>query len=377
MRRLWRFVVFFGTLCALLGGTHYYFFLRLVEGPAPGPAWVQIGAIGCAFLAVLTPGGMIAARALPRPTSTWIAGLSYSWLGIMFMLLTALGASEIARLILASTIPEPRLSRLLALSVSALVAVATVWGLRRALGPIGIERVAVRLPKLREDARGFKIAQLSDVHIGPMLGRTWLERVVAEVNALEPDAVAITGDLVDGPVSRLREHVAPLAELEAKHGVFFVTGNHEYYAGADSWIAELRRLGIRVLRNERVELDGGLDIAGVDDWTAFGKGHGPDLDAALAGRDEGRELILLAHQPRQIDEAASRGVGLMLSGHTHGGQIFPWMFFVRLQQPYVAGLVRHGDAQLYVSRGTGYWGPPLRVGAPPEITLLELEPAAS
>lgn len=368
--------MFFGTLCGLLGGTHYYFYVRLVEGPAPGEPWLQIGAIACASLAVLTPGGMIAARALPRPHSTWVAGLSYSWLGILFMLLMGLWVSEIPRLLLAPTIPEPKLSRILALSVAGLVALATVWGLRRALGPVGIERVAVRLPKLHEDASGFTIAQLSDVHIGPMLGRAWLERVVREVNALEPDAVAITGDLVDGPVSKLREHVAPLADLRAKHGVFFVTGNHEYYSGADSWIAELRRLGITVLRNERVELEEGIDIAGVDDWTAFGEGHGPDLDAALAGRDEDREVVLLAHQPRQIDEAASRGVGLMLSGHTHGGQIFPWNFFVRLQQPYVAGLVRHGDAQLYVSRGTGYWGPPLRVGAPPEITLLELTPTA-
>ena len=375
MRRLWRFAVFVGMLSSLLGGTHYYVYLRLVQGPAPGEPWVRIGAIGCAFLAVLTPSGMIAARALPRPISTWVAGLSYSWLGILFMLLMGLGASEIARLILGSSVPEPRLSQILALSVSSLVAVATVWGLRRALGPIGVERVAIELPKLAEDARGFRLVQLSDVHIGPMLGRAWLERVVRQVNALEPDAVAITGDLVDGSVSRLREQVAPLADLRAKDGVFFVTGNHEYYAGADSWIAELRRLGITVLRNERVELDG-LDIAGVDDFTAFGKGHGPDLEAALRDRDENRAVVLLAHQPRQIDEAAARGVGLMLSGHTHGGQIFPWSFFVRLQQPYVAGLIRHGGAQLYVSRGTGYWGPPLRVGAPPEITLLELEPAA-
>jgi len=376
VRQLWRFAVFFGTLCALLGGTHYYFYLRLVQGPAPGEAWVRAGAVGCAFLALLTPAGMIAARALPRRIGIWVAGLSYSWLGVMFMLLMGLGASEIARLALGGIIPEPRLSRLLALSVAGLVAAATAWGLRQALGPVGVERVAVQLPKLRASARGFRLVQLSDIHIGPMLGRAWLQKVVSEVNALEPDAVAITGDLVDGPVSRLKDHVAPLAELKAKHGVFFVTGNHEYYAGADAWIAELRRLGIRVLRNERVELEGGLDIAGVDDWTAFGKGHGPDLEAALAGRDDDREVVLLAHQPRQIDQAAERGVGLMISGHTHGGQIFPWMFFVRLQQPYVAGLVRHRNTQLYVSRGTGYWGPPLRVGAPPEITLLELEPRA-
>jgi hypothetical protein len=201
--------------------------------------------------------------------------------------------------------------------------------------------------------------------------------VVEKVNALEADAIVITGDLVDGPLSALREHVAPLADLRAKHGVYFVTGNHEYYAGADEWIAELRSLGIHVLRNERVSLGDGehsFDLAGVDDWTAarFGSGHGPNLDKALEGRDASRELVLLAHQPKQIREAAEKGVGLQISGHTHGGQIFPWHALVKLDQPYLAGLSKHGDTQIYVSRGTGYWGPPIRVGAPSEITLLEI-----
>ncbi|HSO00071.1 MAG TPA: metallophosphoesterase, partial [Candidatus Nanopelagicales bacterium] len=222
------------------------------------------------------------------------------------------------------------------------------------------------------------IVQLTDVHIGPTIGREWLEGIVARVNELEPDLVAITGDLVDGRVADLREHTAPLAKLRAKHGVYFVTGNHEYYSGADEWIEELSRLGVRVLRNERVTIGEGadsFDLAGVDDWKAggFGGGHGPDLKRALAGRDPGREVVLLAHQPKQVVQAAEMGVGLQLSGHTHGGQIFPWGYFVRLDQPHVQGLGQHGETQIYVSRGTGYWGPPMRVGAPPEITLVELE----
>jgi predicted MPP superfamily phosphohydrolase len=164
--------------------------------------------------------------------------------------------------------------------------------------------------------------------------------------------VVITGDLVDGSVEALRDHVAPLAGLKSKHGTYFVTGNHEYYSGADAWIAELGRLGVRVLRNERVPIGEGddvFDLAGVDDWTAkgFGGDHGPNLARALEGRDPKREVILLAHQPKQIREAAALGVGLQISGHTHGGQIFPWTLFVRLDQPYIAGLSLHESTQIY------------------------------
>jgi predicted MPP superfamily phosphohydrolase len=192
--------------------------------------------------------------------------------------------------------------------------------------------------------------------------------------------IAITGDLVDGDVEELREHVAPLAKLRAPLGVYFVTGNHEYYSGVDPWIEELGRLGIRVLRNERVELRRGddvIDLAGIDDYSSgrFGNGHGPDLKRALAGRDPSRELVLLAHQPRAIVEAAALGVGLQLSGHTHGGQIFPFTLATALVYPYLHGLypVREGNgSQIFVSRGTGYWGPPMRLGSPPEIAHVVL-----
>jgi predicted MPP superfamily phosphohydrolase len=200
---------------------------------------------------------------------------------------------------------------------------------------------------------------------------------------MKPDLVAITGDLVDASVAALRPAIAELARIESRQGVYFVTGNHEYYVGADEWIAELRRLGIRVLRNERTVIGeaGGpsFDLAGIDDWTShrYGFGHGPDLGRALAGRDPERALVLLAHQPRGVADAVRSGVELQISGHTHGGQIFPFTLVVNAVYPYCRGLYHHREpdgqeGQVFVSCGTGYWGPPLRLGAPAEIARIVL-----
>ena len=385
MRRLLPFLVFFSLACFILAGWHYYIYARLVVAPAWGNTWATSGAVLFGTLAVATPAGMVGARALPRPWRQIVASTVFSWLGLSFLLVSGLGLSEIPRLLLASRLAEPDLSRAIAATVLLGGLLLAAAGVRGARGDVGVREIEVTLERLPASLSGYRMVQLSDLHVGPTLGSEWLERVVEQVNALEVDAVVITGDLVDGSVEGLRRQVAPLGDLKARDGVFFVTGNHEYYSGADAWIAELARLGIRTLRNERVPLGESLsegratfDLAGVDDWSAFGKGHGPDLRAALDGRDPGRELVLLAHQPRQIAQASELGVGLQLSGHTHGGQIIPWNFFVRLQQPYVAGLVRHRCTQLYVSRGTGYWGPPMRIGAPAEISLVVLRaPAAA
>jgi len=234
----------------------------------------------------------------------------------------------------------------------------------------------VRLSRLPSQLSGFRIAQLSDVHIGDILGQRFLRGVVEQTNRTKPDLVAITGDLVDGSVAELGPAVAELAKLKARHGVYFVTGNHEYFVDTVAWLDELRRLGVRVLRNERVPIgDGaGFDLAGIDDYhaTRWVPDHGADLARAVAGRDPSRELVLLAHQPIAIKQAKRHGVGLVLSGHTHAGQIWPWGYAVRLQQPYVAGLVREEATQLYVSPGTGYWGPPMRLGSTAEITKVVL-----
>jgi uncharacterized protein len=199
------------------------------------------------------------------------------------------------------------------------------------------------------------------------------------VNAQRPDVVAIVGDLVDGELAQLRGEVAPLADLVSEQGVYFVTGNHEYFVDTRAWLAYLPRLGIDVLHNERVAIRRGtasFDLAGIDDRTAASSGvpgQGANLDAALDGRDDRRPVVLLAHQPVQVEQAAAAGVDLQLSGHTHGGQLWPFDYVVRLDQPAVEGLSRQGPTQLYVTPGVGFWGPPMRVGATPEVTVIELK----
>jgi uncharacterized protein len=379
-------LLFFSVITLVVGGTHYYLWSRLIRAPELGAVWQRRGAFLFTGLALLIPLAMTASRYLPRPLAAIASWTAYGWMGVSVLLLFMLLGSELVRLVIhgynavssGPADPERRLaiSRGIAGIVSFAALGAAAMGTASALGQVAWRNVKVPLRRLSPALSGFRIAQLTDLHIGPTLGKEWLRDVVNHTNAANPDLIVITGDLVDGSVETLREQTAPLADLKAKHGVFFVTGNHEYYSGVDEWIAELTRLGIKVLRNEHVAIGGedGFDLAGVDDWSSkrFGNGHGPDLERALAGRDASRELVLLAHQPKQIHEAAAKGVGLQLSGHTHGGQIFPWGLFVRIDQPYVAGLDRLEDTMIYVSRGTGFWGPPMRVGAPSEISLLEL-----
>jgi len=236
-----------------------------------------------------------------------------------------------------------------------------------------VVRVTVPIADLPTDLAGFRILQLSDLHIGPTIRRPFVDAVVDRANALRPDLVAVTGDVADGLVPELREHVAPLGRLRAPHGAYFVTGNHEYYWDVRGWTRELERLGIEVLSNEHrmvVRGEGRLLVAGVTDLSAAS-----DPAAAVAGAPPSDVRVLLAHQPRSAFAAQAAGYDLQLSGHTHGGQYFPFNLLVRLFQPFVAGLHRLESMWLYVSRGTGYWGPPLRLGAPAEITLLELVPA--
>ncbi len=379
--------LFFTLISLVVGGVHYYLWFRLVRGAELAAPWSRVGGWLFVVLGLLTPLGMIVGRLFDRPVAKVVAAVVYVWMGLAILLFFVLVASEVVRAgirigaLMTSGPLDPARRTFLSRSIAGAAALAGVVlagvGMASALGKVALAKVTVPLRRLPEALSGFRVVQVSDLHIGPTLGRGWLAQVVAEINATDPDLVVITGDLVDGRVADLRAEVAPLADLRARHGVFFVTGNHEYYSGVDEWLDELRRLGVRPLRNERVSIGEGadsFDLAGVDDWRAhtYGAGHGADLARAVAGRDERRELLLLAHQPKQIDEAEKHGVGLQLSGHTHGGQIFPWGYAVRLDQPYVAGLSRQGDTHIYVSRGTGFWGPPMRVGAPPEISVLSL-----
>ena len=387
MPRVLFFVLFLLVGTTVIAGWHYYMWARLVRDPQPSQRVRTAGKLLFALLALALPATMLAGRMLPSDALRPAYLLGFGWLGTSFILVMALVLTDIGKLghwvvrrARGSGPVDPERRKTLARIVAGVTVTTGVagsaYGVASALGAIPIERVQVKLRRLTEAMIGTKIVQLTDMHIGPTLRRAWVEGVVARVNALEPDVIVITGDLVDGSVEQLRRHVAPLGKLRAKHGVFFVTGNHEYYSGVNDWIAELTRLGVRVLRNERVRIGGeeGFDLAGVDDWSAsrHGEGHGHDLEAAMRGADPSREVVLLAHQPRAIWDAAKHGIGLQLSGHTHGGQIYPWYYFVFLQQPFVSGLHAVEETMLYVSRGTGFWGPPIRVGAPPEITEVEL-----
>ncbi|WP_338677143.1 metallophosphoesterase [Streptomyces sp. SCSIO 30461] len=255
---------------------------------------------------------------------------------------------------------------------AAAVAAGTVgYGTYGVLRGPRVKRVTVPLAKLARGAHGYRIAVVSDVHLGPVLGRAHAQRIVDTINATQPDLVAVVGDLVDGSVADLGRAAEPLAQIEAPDGAFFVTGNHEYFSGADAWVDHVRELGLTPLRNDRVEL-AGFDLAGVDDVAGESEGKGPDFVRALGDRDRSRASVLLAHQPVVIHDAVRHGVDLQLSGHTHGGQLWPGNLIADAANPTLAGLERYGDTQLYVSRGAGAWGPPVRVGAPSDITVVEL-----
>ncbi|MFC8870080.1 metallophosphoesterase [Streptomyces sp. NPDC057148] len=270
-------------------------------------------------------------------------------------------------------LPSRRLfvSRVVA-GAAAAAAVGTVgYGTYGVLNGPSVKRVTVPLAKLPRAAHGFRIAVVSDIHLGPVLGRGFARKVVDTINSTQPDLIAVVGDLVDGSVKDLGPAAAPLAQLEARHGAYFVTGNHEYFSGAEQWVAEVRRLGLIPLENARTELPH-FDLAGVNDVAGEDEGQGPDYAKALGDRDRARACVLLAHQPVMIHDAVDHGVDLQLSGHTHGGQLWPGNLIAGAANPTLAGLERYGDTQLYVSRGAGAWGPPTRVGAESDITVIEL-----
>jgi uncharacterized protein len=386
MARWISFAVFLLVAVSVLGGMHYYLWARLIRdvglsGPVKrGLTWLLCG------LGASIPLAMATSRLVSPQWSVWWVKPAYFWIGISFLLLIAVllfdllrGGYNAVSLLGGGTSPERRqvLARFGGLAAAVLGLGASGWAIREA-AKVTIKRVEVTLAKLPKELDGTTIVQLSDVHVGPTIGREFIEELVRTVNGLAPDVVAITGDLVDGRVSDLKHHVAPLADIRSTHGTFFVTGNHEYYSGAAEWCEHLStELGVRVLHNEHVSVgrDGHtFHLAGIHDYQSarFDEGHSPDLNKAVAGRDTDRALVLLAHQPKAIHEAVKHGVDLQLSGHTHGGQLWPFNWLVRLEQPVVAGLAKFGETLIYVSRGTGYWGPPMRLNAPPEVTYIKL-----
>ncbi|WP_299959455.1 metallophosphoesterase [uncultured Modestobacter sp.] len=418
---------------------HGYVWWRLVRGTTrPGRVRRRLTVL-TVVLALLPTAAVVLSDQLPPAVATPLDWAGYTWLGVVFYLFLAVLATEPIRLVAAlvrrrrrpaavttgagPAAPEGRddrphaetghetgqdetgrdeaeredaeredaeredavsrrlfLARTLAVGAGAVAVGTAGTGVVLANSAPVVRRVPIRLPGLDPALAGLRIVTFADGHLSSTYGGRRFERVVELVNAQRPDVVAIVGDLVDGDVAQLREDVAPLADLVSEQGVFFVTGNHEYFVDTQEWMRHLPTLGVDVLRNERVSIGRGgatFDLAGIDDRVAADSGvpgHGADLDAALDGRDDATPLVLMAHQPVMVEQARAAGVGLQLSGHTHGGQLWPFDYAVLLDQPAVEGWSMQGDTQLYVTSGAGYWGPPMRVGARPEVTVIELQP---
>jgi uncharacterized protein len=383
-----RILIFLAIVLAIVGSVHFYFWVRLVRDtqlPFPYRPWASGALIA---LAALLPLPFLVGRRLPPEWARYLVWPAFIWMGLMFLLFVLLVSTDLIRLLAfaggkVGATPEldpvrrTFLARILGGVAGVGAGTVGVAAIRQGLRQAEVSQVRVQLARLPRACHGTTIVQLTDLHVGATIGRAFIEDIVRRTNALRPDIVAITGDLVDGSVEGLWNSVAPLGDLQARYGVYFVTGNHEYFSGVRPWMEALGRLRIRVLGNERVAIGqgaDGFDLAGVHDYGAarLDPEHRSDVAEALKGRDPAREVVLLAHQPKNIKEAARLGVGLQLSGHTHGGQLWPFSFFVRLAQPYVIGLHRHEETQIYVSPGTGYWGPPMRLGTRAEITHITL-----
>ncbi|WUS98790.1 metallophosphoesterase [Streptomyces sp. NBC_00708] len=421
--RIVGFTVVAVAVLALLVAVHRYVWRRFVgDTTTPGSPWRRAGTIAAYVLPLLSVGALVSGRAgAPFRIQQVLAWPGFLWLAALLYLTLALLVGEAVRPLLrrwlarratAAREPEPEPAPVsvpasapeaapvtepapgpvpepargsapgdpsrrlfVARAVGGAAAVAGLgtvgYGTYGVLRGPRVKRVTVPLARLPRSAHGFRIAVVSDIHLGPILGRSHTQRIVDAVNRTQPDLIAVVGDLVDGSVDDLGPAAEPLAALRARHGAFFVTGNHEYYSGAAQWVDHVRELGLHPLENARVET-GGFDLAGVNDIGGESEGQGPDFARALGDRDPGRAAVLLAHQPVVIDEAVEYGVDLQLSGHTHGGQLWPGNYIAELSNPTVAGLERYGDTQLYVTRGAGAWGPPVRVGAPSDITVVEL-----
>ncbi len=380
MRRRSRFLIILVAVLLLLHGLPW---LVVVWRPNWPTVWTVVGSAALAVGAVGLPLAMWRGhRGTPGPHSDGVAIAGDTWLGLIWILFSW---SVIAGLVDIATLgaPQPITGRLVAAATLVWWLGLALWGSRQARKVPRVRPVEVRLDRLPSAFDGFRIVMITDTHFGPINRARWSARVAGVVNSLEPDVLVHAGDMADGSVDQRRLQAAPLATTRARFHRLYITGNHEYFSGAAEWTAHLRSLGWTVLRNKHVivEKDGAtLVFAGVDDRTARASGtagHGADLDAALTGVAETSAVVLLAHQPHEVIHAVQRGVDLQLSGHTHGGQIWPFHLIVRVEQKALQGLSRAGGrTQLYTSRGSGFWGPPFRVFAPSEITVLTLRSGA-
>jgi uncharacterized protein len=369
-----RFLLILITAMVLLFGVPW---AVLVLAPSWPPAVTILGTVAFGVALVAFVPLMVFGHGRGRD---WAARIGDTMLGVVWIVFTWTVLSFVLRLALIfAGVGDPARARIVALTV-VIVALGLIgWGNREAMRVPRVRRVEVVLPRLGHDLDGLRVAVLTDTHYGPINRARWSARVVDAVNELDADVVCHVGDIADGTPEQRAEQSAPLGDARARLARIYVTGNHEYFNEAQGWLDRMEQLGWEALHNRHLVVNRGEDrivLAGIDDITARHSGrpgHGADVDAALAGVDPDLPVLLLAHQPKQVGEAVRAGVDLQISGHTHGGQIWPFHLLVRTDQPVLHGLSRHGArTQLYTSRGTGFWGPPMRVFAPSEITLLVL-----
>jgi predicted MPP superfamily phosphohydrolase len=399
MDRLLSFAIFIVMSVALLALLYAYAGMKLRVSSLPRP-WKRLAWILLFILAFLAPLSisleLLGAPPFIRDTISWISYVSLGFFTTAFlfwiardvvMLLVAV-KRKVLQLILwlknsrqTETLPNPeRRKFILSITNAGILGtsgIISAYGAYEACRRPDIVKVKIAVNQLPDNLKGFHIVQITDIHAGPTIKRNFIEGVVLQVNGLNPDVIVFTGDMVDGSVEKLKRDVEPFKALKAVHGAFFVTGNHEYYSGVEEWMAEVEQLGFKLLTNEHVILKKGASrvlLAGVPDLHGgrFLYNHFPDPEKAISGHNGADVKILLAHQPRGIEETVRAGYDLQLSGHTHGGQYFPFNCLIRLGFPYVAGLYRFQNTWIYVSRGTGYWGPPVRTGVPSEITSIQL-----
>lgn len=372
-RRFVRPMIFTAVLVTVLGLLFGVPWWTLVRAPGWAPGVQAAGTVLFAVGVLAFPGLMFLGHGRGRD---WAARTADTLLGVVWVLFTWSVLGNLLRIGFG-----PRVVAVCAAAVSVLL---LIYGYAEAMRVPRIKKIEVRLERLGRGLDGTRVVMLTDTHYGPIDRAKWSQRVAKVVNGLEPDIVCHTGDIADGTAQMRAEQSAPLGTIEAKLARTYITGNHEYYSGALGWLDRMAELGWDCLHNRHVVVERGGDrlvVAGVDDYTAAGSGltgHGADLGTALAGADRRLPVLLLAHQPKQIGMAVEHDVDLQISGHTHGGQIWPFHYLVRTDQPSVAGLTRHGGrTQLYTSRGTGFWGPPFRIFAPSEITLITLRTATA
>lgn len=367
-------LVFLSVVLAVWTAMHAYVLARLWSLPplnTPFRPWV-LGAVGF-FWAAYLAGRILIRQGFDR-LGVALEGVGAAWLGVLFLLLVTL---LLADLITGFGLWWPAAARpARAAAAGAALVLSVVAVIQGTRAPV-VSHHTVAMPGLPPDADGTRVVMLSDLHLGTLLGPRWMERLAARVGALDPDLVVIAGDLVDAEARTVRGALPALQQFQAPLGVWAVTGNHEYYAGLDGSVSLMREAGYRVLRDSWTTVAPGLIMAGVDDLTArrqFGDTREP-IPAALDGIPEGSAVMLVSHSPLGVAEAAAAGVRLMFSGHTHAGQIWPFGYLVRLQYPFLGGRYQVGDMTLIVGRGTGFWGPPMRLWRPAEIVLVTLTDA--